>query len=186
MSAVNSSNELKCMMTLFFFFFPLAASEPFFNPNNWLGRLVHFNYPRSLWVCAREPAGCPAVRQRSCTLWCSFHQSWPQNWYFTNFHIFSKAAFFKMWIKTLMGTHDVQRLHPLLVGTRLLSNHSCCFLAQCRDTQEQQQHLQDKRVNEKDGQMIKFQKNIGGRGGKKRSRDSEAGTFDRAEADFLF
>lgn len=39
-------------------------------------------------------------------------------------YFISKAALFKMWIKTLMGTHDVQRLHPLLVGIQLLSNHS--------------------------------------------------------------
>lgn len=55
------------------------------------------------------------------------------------------------------------------------------FRAQCKDRQEQQQqqHLQDKRVNEKDGQMIKLEE-----GGKR--RDSEVGTFDGAEAHFLF
>lgn len=76
----------------------------------------------------------------------------------------------------------MQSLHSLPVGTQLLSNHSCCFRAQCKDRQEQQQqqrHLQDKRVNEKDGQMIKLEE-----GGKR--RDSEVGTFDGAEAHFLF
>lgn len=80
-----------------------------------------------------------------------------------------------------METHKVQGLQSLPMGTQLLPNHSCCFLAQCNDMQ--QQHLQDKRVKGKDGQRIKFQKSVGGRGEK---RDSEVGTFERTEADFLF
>lgn len=180
------------MTLFFFFFFCLSQLQSHFSIQT-IGSdascisnipthcgLVHENRPR--WSPRRLKCFFSRLSDSDhAHLDVVLKREFTQNWYFTNFHTFSNATLFKMWIKTLMGTHNVQSLHSLPAGTQLLSNHSCCFLAQCKDRQEQQQqqHLQDKRVNEKDGQMIKLEE------GEKR-RDSEVGTFDRAEADFLF